>query len=319
MYETESSWVLDLEENKLACDNENDDSSICISTRATSINDDGFLSNGLTEKSPLLSKALNYVDGKRHMQNYLKDITKLNDAIDNFSASIQALSLFKYYVQDTKNETSREMLRKRFKKRSIVCSTKIQTVQKQLQKLNHENHYAMVHREELQFSYSDLRTRFNLQDNAVKRLKTLTETYESVIREYTAFIKPGQFTGYSPEPVFEATNYDSESNISSSTILDEISTRSKDILVLEKNAKDLNQLFSDLNLAIMKRGENINCLEQQILLSGEQIERGKEDMQSAYRGASALQSLYLTFVLIAVGTCVLVFPSQLKTSIFGSQ
>lgn len=129
-----------------------------------------------------------------------------------------------------------------------------------------------------------------MQDASVNRLKTLMETYQSVIKEYTVAAKnievnsqPAAVAQPAAKLGTTAVATEAAPVTPDDVLMDELKSKSKDILTLEKNAKDLNQLFAELNMTIKKRGENIYKLEQQILLSSEQIDKGKEDMAYALK------------------------------------
>ncbi|KAK1443346.1 hypothetical protein BgAZ_202220 [Babesia gibsoni] len=258
------------------------------------------------------------MDGKARMQKYLEEIGKLNSVIDEFSKIIQTLALFKYYIRHRKGNTNVEELHKRFNSFSVKCANKVRIIQQHVVAVNKDNHFALTHRERLNFSYSDLMARFNMQDASVNRLKTLMETYQSVVKEYTATAssiesqsKATVTAGPAALPE-EATQANAEA-----TLIEELKSKSKDISTLEKNARDLSILFAELNMTIKKRGENIYNLEQQILHSSEQIEKGKEDMEIALQARGG-QGIYWMCIFIALGTCALILPSPIRSAVFKS-
>ncbi|KAK1936409.1 hypothetical protein X943_003284 [Babesia divergens] len=283
------------------------------------------ISTGLSEDDEIPVENVAPLDGKIRMQMYLDEITKLNTAIDEFSKIIQTLALFKYYIRNRKGNTNVEELHKRFNSFSVKCANKIRSIQQHVLAVNKDNHFAMAHREKLNFSYSDLRARFNMQDASVNRLKTLMETYQSVIKEYTVAAKnievnsqPGTVAQPAAKLGTTAVATEAAPATPEDVLMDELKSKSKDILTLEKNAKDLNQLFAELNMTIKKRGENIYKLEQQILLSSEQIDKGKEDMAYALKARGG-QGVYWMCILIALGTCALVLPSPIRSAVFRTQ
>lgn len=106
----------------------------------------------------------------------------------------------------------------------------------------------MAHREKLNFSYSDLRARFNMQDASVNRLKTLMETYQSVIKEYTVAAKnievnsqPAAVAQPAAKLGTTAVATEAAPVTPDDVLMDELKSKSKDILTLEKNAKDRSQ------------------------------------------------------------------------------
>ncbi|UVC49486.1 hypothetical protein MACK_003323 [Theileria orientalis] len=261
--------------------------------------------------------------------NYQKYISELNNDIEEFSKIIQTLGLFKYYIKNKKNSVNIPELNKRFNAICMNCSEKIKQIEQKLTKINYCNHYIMANDKNLEY----LRSRFNLQDSAVKKLKILIDTFNTVVREYTHISKKllmqadvgvynsistiggiGMVRGNSRDnkqgvnagismgsgdgsPVGGVVGkntsvsrnnspknsinsgicvansiIDNEvSDMDDKSLLNEISNRTKDIQILEQNARDLNDLFAELNSIIKKRGDNISSLENQILLSSEQI------------------------------------------------
>ncbi|GBE60294.1 CDK5 regulatory subunit-associated 3 [Babesia ovata] len=286
-YEGESSWLIEVDPMPLyekntptGPGNTHRTGTLHMASVSTGLSEDG-------DNSPDTSAPL---DGKKSMQEYITEISQLNSAIDEFSKIIQTLALFKYYIRNRKGNTNVEELHKRFNTFSVKCANKVRMIQQHVNTVNRDNHYAMSHREKLGFSYSDLRARFNMQDASVNRLKTLMETYQSVIKEYTAAAKTiddasqaATGANSAPAPAAAVTVAQSLPECNEEALIDELKSKSKDIMALEKNAKDLNQLFTELNMTIKKRGENIYNLEQQILLSAEQIDKGKEDMAIALK------------------------------------
>ncbi|GIX62698.1 CDK5 regulatory subunit-associated protein 3 [Babesia caballi] len=281
-YEGESRWLLEVEPPRFDAKNVGRGSHEAsdappLASVSTGLSDDGDTSPEVT--APL--------DGKKSMQDYIEEISHLNGAIDEFSKIIQTLALFKYYIRNRKGNTNLEELHKRFNTFSVKCANKVRVIQQHVGTVNRDNHYAMAHREKLGFSYADLRARFNMQDASVNRLKTLMETYQSVIKEYTAAAKTieegaqAAAKGGTTTAAAAAVPVQPLTASAEASLIDELKSKSKDIMTLEKNARDLNQLFAELNVTIKKRGENIHNLEQQILLSAEQIDKGKEDMESA--------------------------------------
>ncbi|EKX73751.1 conserved hypothetical protein [Theileria equi strain WA] len=325
-YYEDSSWSLDFGDTAVESNNIYDKegsistmSSISNDTRPVnehSLGSDGLYNSiydyhttKMDDQTPLLhGYALS--DNKDSMEHYLGIISRLNNDIEEFSKLIQTLALFKYYIRNRKSTTNISELHKRFNGVSANCCARIKDIQEQLAKLNHDNHYVMVHREALRFSYSDLRARFNLQDASVKKIKTLIDTYHSVIKEYTASAKRTLHQA-------ETLNTASKATENASNIISEIDTRAKDIMAIEKNARDLSELYSELNMIIKKRGDNISSLEHQILLSAEQIEKGKEDISLALKERTNINGLYFMCVLVAVGTCFLIIPSHIRSIVFG--
>ncbi|ORM39449.1 uncharacterized protein BXIN_2975 [Babesia sp. Xinjiang] len=286
-YEGESEWLLEVE-------------SLPSDVKVVAPQRKGFfavgqppitsVSTGLSEDGDNTPESLASLDGKKSMQQYIEEISQLNSAIDEFSKIIQTLALFKYYIRNRKGNTNVDELHKRFNSFSVKCANKIRIIQQHVAAVNRENHYAMAHREVMNYSYSDLRARFNMQDASVNRLKTLMETYQSVIKEYTAAAKSIEeedqavLVSGAAAPLLKETAAEQPSHkCAEATLIDELKSKSKDIMTLEKNARDLNQLFAELNTTIKKRGENIYNLEQQILLSAEQIDKGKDDMTIALK------------------------------------
>lgn len=279
------------------------------------------ISTGLGEDDLLDTESSAPLQGKVGMQKYLEEIGRLNSAIDEFSKIIQTLALFKYYIRNRKGTMNVEELHKRFNSFSVKCANKVRVIQQHVASVNKDNHYAMAHRERLNLSYSDLMARFNMQDVSVNRLKTLMETYQSVIKEYTAAAKAieDQHTVHMvKQPVAQSAAAEPPQSNPEAMLIDELKSKSKDILTLEKNARDLSQLFAELNMTIKKRGENIYNLEQQILLSSEQIEKGKEDMEYALKERGE-QGIYWICILIALVTCALVLPSSIRSAVFKTQ
>ncbi|GFE54224.1 syntaxin-2 isoform X2 [Babesia ovis] len=313
-FEGESEWLLEVESL----------SSEAKSTRNTDGNYHGNSNPLMTSVSTGFSDgdntpdSLATLDGKKSMQQYIEEISQLNGAIDEFSKIIQTLALFKYYIRNRKGNTNLDELHRRFNSFSVKCANKVRIIQQHVAAVNRDNHYAMAHREAMNYSYSDLRARFNMQDASVNRLKTLMETYQSVIKEYTAAAKSIEEAGNAgaTSPFVSETIGEQNAQLSAeATLIDELKSKSKDIMTLEKNARDLNQLFAELNTTIKKRGENIYNLEQQILLSAEQIEKGKEDMTLALKARGG-QGLYWMCIFIAAATCLLVIPSHIKSAVF---
>lgn len=252
---------------------------------------------------------------------YLAKIKELNGQIEEFSKVIQTLALFKYYVKNRRSGVNLAELNKRFNAICLECSGRVRALQELLKEVNLENHHVMANVKRMGLEYREVRSRFSLQDTAVKKLKILIDTFNTVTREYTQISK---------KLIATTTNSSSGGNgvtnvvgsivgdvvvgadVDKKRLLNEINSRTKDIQILEQNAKDLNELFAELNSIIKKRGDDISNLENQILLSSEQIEKGKDDFDVLISNNTHLQGLYLICVCIAVGTCFLILPSNIK-------
>ncbi|UKJ88135.2 hypothetical protein MACJ_000578 [Theileria orientalis] len=131
---------------------------------------------------------VNYAAGEMDIMNYSnyqKYINELNIDIEEFSKIIQTLGLFKYYIKNKKNSVNIPELNKRFNAICTSCSDKIKQIEHKLSKINYCNHYIMANDKNLEY----LRSRFNLQDTAVKKLKILIDTFNTVVREYTHISK----------------------------------------------------------------------------------------------------------------------------------
>ncbi|CDR94526.1 SNARE protein, putative [Babesia bigemina] len=318
-YEGESGWLIEVDPMPVY---EKKSSDVQGNTRSTGALHMASTSTGLSEDGDSSPDATAPLDGKKSMQEYIAEISQLNSAIDEFSKIIQTLALFKYYIRNRKGNTNLEELHKRFNSFSVKCANKVRVIQQHVNTINRDNHDAMSHREKLGFSYADLRARFNMHDASVNRLKTLMETYQSVIKEYTAAAKSiddaSQAAAVANSAPAAVTVAQSLPECNEEALIDELKSKSKDIMTLEKNAKDLNQLFTELNMTIKKRGENIYNLEQQILLSAEQIDKGKEDMALALKARGG-QGIYWVCVLIAAATCLLLIPSHIRSAVFRTQ
>ncbi|EDO07406.1 putative integral membrane protein [Babesia bovis T2Bo] len=274
-----------------------------------------------SKQSHMTNLSTNYADDRDDMSTtFFKQ--DLNNAIDDFSKIVQTLALFKYYIRNRKVETNLDELHKRFNAFCVQCSNKVRTIKQHVTAVNRSNHEALSHREAMRYSYTDLKTRFTMQDASVNRLRTLMETYHSVVKEYTTAAKVieeernlAQRSDTTASVVAETANSEDMFKSNEAKLIDELKAKSQDILALEKNAKELNQLFTELNATIKKRGENIYKLEQEILLTSEQIDKGKADMASAYKAGSGY-GVYWMCIVIATVTCLLLFPSQIKSAVF---
>ncbi|BAM39214.1 uncharacterized protein TOT_010000674 [Theileria orientalis strain Shintoku] len=314
--------------------------------------------------------------------NYQKYIGELNADIEEFSKIIQTLGLFKYYIKNKKNSVNVPELNKRFSAICTSCSEKIRHIEQKLSKINYCNHYIMANEKNLEY----LRRRFNLQDSAVKKLKILIDTFNTVVREYTHISKKllvqadvgaynvastigsiGMVRGSGTESV-RGTNKNNRQSVNADTgmgsgdgspvssifgkeifgtsnnspknssnrgalvatnvidnevsdmddksLLNEISNRTKDIQILEQNARDLNELFAELNSIIKKRGDNISSLENQILLSSEQIDKGTDYIEFVMESDRNRKTLYAVGGCIVLVVGLLVIPSNLKNIVF---
>ncbi|XP_954109.1 uncharacterized protein TA02835 [Theileria annulata] len=222
-----------------------------------------YLGGSIDDSTPLFSADLETIS----LESYMSTISDLNREIEEFSKIVQTLALFKYYIKNRKPNTNVTELNKRFNCICADCSEKIRRIEDRLKRINYENHYVLVNRKRLELPYSEVRNRFNLQDSSVKKLRILIDTFNTVIREYTNLSK--KLLSNSNKTMVTGINQtDSQDD---KTLLNEMNDRVKQIELLEQSARDLNDLFIDLGNIIKKRGDNISSLENEILLSSEQI------------------------------------------------
>lgn len=219
-----------------------------------------------------------------NQQHQLKLVDRL---ICNLEKNISLLSLYKYYLDS--NATDLNTLDD-FKIKIIESGQIIERIGQAVRTIK------------------ESRLKVVLPRVMVSKLKEYLSTYNDILQQYQLTIT-NSFTDrasslYPGKPVEEVRILLDEVE-DKDKIIETLKSKAKDIENLEESAAKLNIIYQELFDALSKRGEHLSSLEQQILISSGSIDRGKNDIQKAYRYRKTGWRRLVYFATMILITCLL--------------